>query len=237
MDESVTLTDLSALDASGIGISLVDATRILDLAKVADRFLDAEELAQLATIPNAMRRRQWIAARMCLKSMVLRNGLIAGARSCRISKNTDGRPFLVASSGKPIPGVGDCSLSHKGRFACACLSRHASIRVGIDIEEISPRFQRLRGAFLNPCDTMSRADSADAELAALWTLKEAYSKMVGAGIHIGFRNLICDQDPETGALGVQAPRGARAHARHFVYNGHAIGVCFANETLLTSVKN
>jgi phosphopantetheinyl transferase len=229
LDEGVTLTDFPALAVPGIGTSVLDTAEISDFSAAADRFLVRKELEQLAAIGNGTRRREWLAVRICVKSMMLRDGLVAHAQDCRISKGPCGRPYIVTASGKHIPGIGDCSLSHKGRFACACLSRHASTRVGVDIEEISPRLQGLRGAFARPCDTFGHTESTDENLTVLWTLKEAYSKAIGSGIQVGLGNLICDEDPETRALGVRTPIGGRARARHFIYKGYAIGVCFANE--------
>jgi len=233
----VILTDLPALTLTtpGIEVSLLDTRQATDIVAVAEQFLVGEELEQLAAISNAGRRREWVAARICVKLMAMRNGLIVDAHDCRISKNASGRPYLVKATGEPLAGVGDCSLSHKDRFACACLCRSASIRVGVDVEKISPRLRKIRNAFMSPFDVRGLADSAEADFAVLWTLKEAYAKAVGVGMQVGLGNLICDGDARTGAPCVRSPTGECAHARYLVYKGYAVGVCFQDSSLLPSM--
>ncbi len=86
------------------------------------------------------------------------------------------------------------SISHCGEFAAALVSRAS--RVGIDLEIIDERIERIRDKFLTPVelqwardqwahvDTASSGTAAGTELAmltTLWSCKEAMFKWYGLG--------------------------------------------------------
>ncbi len=220
----------------GTVTALLDLSQIDDMAIACRRFLVADERTQFAGIRNDKRRLEWLAARICVKLLAKRDGMIAGVKDCQVSKSPSGRPYLTTADGEPIASFGDCSLSHKGRFACACLSSKASLRVGVDVEEISVRLSRIQGAFWHPCDTLGLEASTATDLAVRWTLKEAYSKTIGAGMRVGFQNLICEQDARTKAIVVRTRRDTHAQARYLVYKGYVIGVCYAHLALVPPYK-
>jgi phosphopantetheinyl transferase len=106
--------------------------------------------------------------------------------------------ILVADTRKPF--VADesyhFSISHCGQWAAAIVSR--SSRVGIDVEEITPRVRKILSKFLHPdelallrglfpaydgaADTdIPSARSFDATITALWSAKEAIYKWYGLG--------------------------------------------------------
>lgn len=223
----MTLTDLSCLAMPGTVTALLDLSQIDDMAIAGRRFLVADERSQFARLRNDKRRLEWLAARICVKLLAKRDGMISGVKDCQVSKRPSGRPYLTTADGEAIASFGDCSLSHKGRFACACLSSKASLRVGVDVEKISVRLSRIQDAFSHPCDTPGIEPSTETDLTVRWTLKEAYSKSVGAGMRLGLQNLICEQDPKSKAIVVRTRSDTHAQARYLVYEGYVIGVCFA----------
>jgi phosphopantetheinyl transferase len=106
--------------------------------------------------------------------------------------------ILVADTRKPF--VADesyhFSISHCGQWAAAIVSR--SSRVGIDVEEITPRVRKILSKFLHPdelallrglfpaydgaADTdIPSARSFNATITALWSAKEAIYKWYGLG--------------------------------------------------------
>jgi phosphopantetheinyl transferase len=226
VDQGIELVELSALTAPGVEIALIDIERHPHLEDAADQFLEPDERARFVTLRSPHRRREWLAARVCAKLLAARKGLIAGPHEARIAQDRSGRPALVDPAGRAVTGITDCSLSHKGRFACACLGRPPIARVGIDIETVSPRLRSLRDAFVNPSDAMEFHVDTDADLALLWSLKEAYSKAIGAGIHIGLKNITSNRNPATNSVRVRTLAGRVAHARHVVYSNCVVAVCF-----------
>jgi phosphopantetheinyl transferase len=106
--------------------------------------------------------------------------------------------ILVADTRKPF--VADesyhFSISHCGQWAAAIVSRNA--RVGIDVEEITPRVRKILLKFLHPDELrmlrqhfplqdgleekdIHAARSFDATITALWSAKEAIYKWYGLG--------------------------------------------------------
>jgi len=232
----VNLTDLPAVAVPGTATALIDAAQVDDMADASRRYLAGVERDQWDAIRNPKRRLQWLAARICVKLLAEREGLVEDACHCLVSKNRFGQPSLLDSGGRSISEAGTCSLSHKGPFACACLATTASLCVGVDIEEIAIRLLRISGAFANPHDSSGLGASIETDLAIRWTLKEAYSKSIGVGMRVGFENLICEQDPETKTIGVRTKNGPRAHARYLVYQGYAIGACFTHRAHVPSYQ-
>src|SRR5262247_1305206 len=110
------------LDEDRIEVRLLDLTRAGDLEPLASAYLSAPEEAEYAELRHPLRRREWLGARVCLKLMVMRQGRIDDPRRCAVVKDPRGRPRLVFSTDTTAGVVADCSLSHKGRFACAATS-------------------------------------------------------------------------------------------------------------------
>src|SRR5207253_7953928 len=86
--------------------------------------------------------------------MVMRQGLVDDPLRGAVVKDPRGRPRLLFMPELTDRVVSDCSLSHKGRFVCAVTSRAAGSRVGVDIEEVSPRLVRLARAFADERDVL-----------------------------------------------------------------------------------
>src|SRR5262249_56244749 len=161
---------------------LLEVGRLGDLDVAAALVLTAPEQAEYAELRHPMRRREWLGARVGLKLMALRQGRVASVLDCAVLKDPRGRPRLVFAE-RPTTGVvADCSLSHKGRFVCAATSSAADRRIGVDIEEISPRLQRLTRQFVHANDRLLPSHPEDERLTILWALKEACSKVVGRGL-------------------------------------------------------
>mgnify|MGYP001569791737 CR=1 FL=1 len=212
------------LGEEGVEVSLLDMTRLADPASTASRFLTPRERDEYAAMPHPLRRREWLGARVCLKAMLLARGSIGDPAECEITKDSRGRPRLAFAPGRPAGVVSDCSLSHKGRYACACASRTAGTRVGIDIEEVSPRLLRLAGAFVRDGDFVARRDPPEERLAILWALKEACAKAVGGGIGVALGDVVCEETAE-GRHRVRTGDGLELHARHVLNDGYVIAMC------------
>lgn len=208
--------------------SLVDLARLTDMQSAAARFLTPEEQEEYGRLGHPWRRREWLGARVCLKEMLVRRGWIADPIECRIVKDARGRPRLWFRPGLPPAAVYDCSLSHKARWACACVSSTAGTRVGVDVERVSPRLARLAGAFVHDRDSLIWRRPPEVELTVLWVLKEACSKAVGLGLAVGLADVICEETAE-GRHRVRIKDGPVFEARHLVHDGYVIALCLMKE--------
>lgn len=104
----------------------------------------------------------------------------------------------------------------------------ARTRVGVDIEEVSPRLAKLAGAFVSDRDSLLRTRPPELRLAVLWSLKEACSKAVGTGMGIGLTDVICEETAE-GRHRVRIKDGPVLRARHLVHEEYVIALCLMKE--------
>ena len=144
---------------------------------------------------DARRLAQWLAGRRLAHALF---GELPGLLPDTMLRNEpSGRPWLA---GAPAPAV--VSLSHSGAWVAAALSLDG--RVGVDIEQIRDKAQRLAAKFLNEAEwAHARQASATAETAGaiaagleteefagapspadahftlLWSAKEALYKLAG----------------------------------------------------------
>jgi len=210
-----------------IEVCLADLTGLGDAESTAARFLTSPEQAEYAELRHPLRRREWLGARVCLKLMVIRQGRVGDPLHCAVVKDPRGRPRLVFAPELTAAVVSDCSLSHKGRFVCAATSNAAEPRVGVDVEEVSPRLRRLAQAFAHDRDAVLPSRSVEERLAILWALKEACSKVVGRGLAMPLREVTCEETAPGRHRVVTA--GLELSGRHTVHEGYVVALCFGTD--------
>jgi putative glycerol-1-phosphate prenyltransferase len=122
-------------------------------------------------IKNENRRKQWLAARCLVKTLTQNNHKI-----------------LYTDCGKPfVETIFDISITHTQDIVCVILSN--SQKVGIDIEYISSRIEKIAHKFLNETErNFIDKNNYHKHLFACWGAKEALYKLYGE------RNLIFDRD-------------------------------------------
>ncbi len=214
------------LGAGAIEVCLLDLGLLTGLESMADRFLTAPERSEYEELRHPARRREWLGARVGLKLMAVRGRAVDDPLRCAVVKDPRGRPRLVEAPGFAAPVLADCSLSHKGRFACAATSGAVGLRIGIDIEEVSPRLVGLARAFTHERDRLVPAHPEPERLAILWALKEACSKAVGRGLALGLREVTCEETSPGHHRVVTA--GVELAGRHTIHEGHAVALCFGS---------
>ena len=214
------------LTDGAIEVSLLDLDRLAGLEAMADRFLTAPERSEYEELRHPERRREWLGARVGLKLMAVRGRAVDDPLRCAVVKDPRGRPRLVAAPGFAASVLADCSLSHKGRFACAATSVTPGLRIGVDIEEVSPRLLRLARAFAHERDRLAPSRAEPERLAILWALKEACSKVVGRGLAMGFRAVTCEETSPGHHRVVTAE--VELTGRHAIHEGHAVALCFGS---------
>ena len=125
--------------------------------------LDRAEKMIVSSYKNEQRKRHWLAYHALLKEML-------PSTTCRVKYDRHGKPYLV---GKPF----HISVSHSGEYAVAIV---ANVPVGIDIEKISNRVERIQERFLSPTELNSIGVVNRTEnLHICWGAKESLYKLNG----------------------------------------------------------
>lgn len=106
-------------------------------------------------------RLQWVASRFVLQQL-------ARAAVLEIEKDHHGKPHFVHDTRF-------ISLSHCQGYAAAI---SADVAVGIDVELVSARVQRIKSRFLSEAE-LALLGETDAMLMLAWSAKEAVYKMYG----------------------------------------------------------
>ncbi len=215
---------------AGIDVAVLDVTRLGDAEVAAAHFLTAEEHEEWARLHHPPRRLEWLAARICLKTMLLRRRWIGDPRDCAVVKDPRGRPRLarLAAIGPDIDY--DCSLSHKDRFVCTAISSLPGVRLGVDIEKVSPRLPRLAAAFAHDRDVVLGERSSEERLAILWALKEACSKVLGRGLAMPLLDVTCEEIAP-GRYRVRTAEGRELRGRHLAHEGYVVALCVGADRL------
>jgi len=151
----------------------------------------ADYISLLPARADGPRQAQWLAGRVLVQHLLA----AAGAPPALLRNDEAGRPFLL---GPAPPAV---SLSHSGEWAAALLAP-AGTAVGIDIELVRDKAQRIARKFLNEdesttLETVTLSDNADPlarqELfSLLWSAKETLYKLAGQRGLIFRDNLLLD---------------------------------------------
>jgi phosphopantetheine--protein transferase-like protein len=127
--------------------------------------LNDEEKKFVQNISNGKRHLHWLGTRVLLRTMLNTHEYI----DCQVDEH--GKPYLVS-----LPY--HISLSHSFDYAAVMISRKNP--VGIDIEQVKEKVERIAARFLSPdelmfIDPLQRID----HLYACWCAKEAVYKCYG----------------------------------------------------------
>ena len=149
--------------------------------------LESVVVVNAARIYREADRYRFLAGRYLLKHLLSAvTGADANRMLSQIRYSETRRPF--------IPGVADFSISHSGNYVICALSE--SGKVGIDIEEIRPLNLAVHERILTSYEKMEleKNNYSMDEFFRIWAMKEATSKLLGAGIQIPFEKLETGKD-------------------------------------------
>jgi phosphopantetheinyl transferase len=208
----------------GLDVAVLDVTGLVDAEAAATHFLTAEEQAERARLQQPARRLEWLGARICLKTLLLRRRWVDDPRDCEVVKDPRGRPRLARLTASGPDVRYQCSLSHKDRFACTAISSAPGVRIGVDIETVSPRLSRVAAAFVHDRDIVLDEPLSVERLAILWTLKESCSKVLGRGLAMPLLDVTCEEIAP-GRHRVTTAEGVELRGRHLAYEGHVVALC------------
>jgi 4'-phosphopantetheinyl transferase len=128
--------------------------------------LHADEQAYYEKLNKSKRHLHWLGTRVLLRKMLKTDEYI----DCKV--DTHGKPYLVN-----LPH--HISLSHSFDYAAVMISR--SRPVGIDIEQIKQKVERIAGKFMSPHELafISNDSYRIQQLYVCWCAKEAVYKCYG----------------------------------------------------------
>jgi phosphopantetheinyl transferase len=133
---------------------------------------DQEDIKTYESFKNDQRKKQWLGSRALLAQMV-------APLPVKIQYNVHGKPNLSNISTR-------ISITHTSDYAAAAISE--SINVGIDIEHIKQRIERVKDRFLSVSEQSSLSPTPSLEeLYYYWCSKEALYKLHGLP-GVDFRN-------------------------------------------------
>jgi 4'-phosphopantetheinyl transferase len=142
--------------------------------------LSPVELARLASMSHAKRRRQFIAGRVLAKKLIAAMSG-DGAERAVIDVSATGKPYLADRPDLHF------SISHSGHWV-ACVV--ASVAVGLDIERIDSK-RSTRELIEEVCSKEEQrllatlpGDRRDQLFTEFWTLKEAWQKRQGRTLDV-----------------------------------------------------
>lgn len=124
------------------------------------------------SLANQAIRNRWLASRYAVQQVSQQSPL-------DVIKDQSGRPFLGVER-KPL------SLSHCEGFVAAI---HADVSVGIDVERISSRVQKIKNYFMRDEELDLLGEENEALILA-WSAKESIYKWFGEK-HLGYKSQLC----------------------------------------------
>jgi 4'-phosphopantetheinyl transferase len=148
-------------------------------------------------------RLQWLASRFALQQ-------VAKSRDMDVHKDIYGKPHLLNDSRF-------ISISHCQGYAAAIA---ADVAVGVDVERVSSRVQRIKDRFLSP-EEQALLGLEDADLMLAWSAKEAVYKMYGAKKLLFKEHMqiqAVDFEQQTLQMRLVSPQETKVLTVHFVLN-------------------
>ena len=124
------------------------------------------------SLANEATRYRWLASRFAVQQVIQRSPL-------ELIKDPSGRPYLGVER-KPL------SLSHCEGFVAAI---HAEVSVGIDVERISSRVQKIKNYFMRD-EELDLLGEENEPLILAWSAKESIFKWLGEN-HLGYKSQLC----------------------------------------------
>lgn len=147
--------------------------------------LNTEETARWQRFLYPADRQSFLIARALVRSVLANLLGSADPAALRFTHNSHGKPGLAAVAGKvPL----QFNLSHTDGLVVLAVSRHAEL--GVDVESVHRKVEMLAlsSRFFSNQEHEQLLDLGEKEqrerFFALWTLKEAWLKARGLGLHI-----------------------------------------------------
>lgn len=171
-------------DTIDLHVWLIDAVDTDEARAACRALLSAEERQRADRFVFERHRREFIHAHGMLRLALSEAAPDVAPSDWSFATGPHGRPY-VAGPARPTPL--HFNLTHTAGCVACVISGHET--VGVDAEQISPRRARMETAegVFSPDELVSLRDLAPEEFTHrffdYWTLKEAYLKARGVGLH------------------------------------------------------
>lgn len=166
-------------------------------APTLTHWLHKNELTQLSRFSLEKRHREWLGGRICAKQglrIYLRqqggSHFLPKHHQCSVASEKSGRPYFSQMEGVDF-SFPELSISHSKDFATAMIS---SSHCGIDIQYPAKNLSRVKECFITNKEeeliheTLPQLSTL-AQLALIWSSKEAIKKMLSPTGMVGFHEL------------------------------------------------
>ena len=148
------------------------------------RILDVKRYDAIGRMKNEINKKRLLAAGILLKDMCDAYGLTKPV----ISRTEHGKPYIEGRSDINF------NLSHSGDYAAIA---YGDVPVGLDIQEKRNVTESFARRILNDSEYGLHDPADSCDICRLWTVKEAYSKLLGLGLAYEFKNCIVDAKEHT----------------------------------------
>lgn len=159
------------------GLSEEEYTRALESIKNAD-FDRYDRICKNKSEANRMRL---LTAGMLILEMCDRLGIDRPV----IMRDEHGKPYIEGHEDVYF------NLSHSGDYVALA---YGDSPVGIDVQEVRNVSDSFAKRILNESETLTYDTADTVAICRIWTVKEAYAKLIGLGLGYDFRNCITDTD-------------------------------------------
>lgn len=192
-------------------------------------FLSARESARLTAMTSPRRRLGFLRGRRAAKDALRMLSGAGHSARLHIEPGAFGQPV--------VEGAGELgvTLSHTDDAGVA-LAFPLTHPLGIDIEQVRPGNERALRAQLTDTEIASFVTPASdplARLTALWSIKEALSKLLGGGLAIDAAFMaVAELREEGGTLTARFAHIAHATARACIGSGMAMAIAMPHNAML-----
>jgi phosphopantetheinyl transferase len=185
-------------------------------------YLNCRERDAYARLTSPIRSREWLAARMIIKEILVKSSLIASVQDGAVQKDAYGCPRIYIH-GK-LAGNCHCTITHKNGLALSAVSFEDAILLGVDLEHSTDKPLLLRKAFSTGADSIAGMHDLREKYCILWSCKEAVSKVLGKGMTMDFRKIIISSTLHR-TYEVQGHKPYRIIGRYAGGKDHVLSIC------------
>ncbi len=171
-----------------IGVWLSRVEKDFDVSSLL-KFLDQEERARWQRLQHPSHRRCFVFGRYVLRQALswMSQGHVPPSR-WHFWQTANGQPLITGPADAPSLFF---SLSYAGEMVALAVSRVG--KIGIDIATLTDQESLDINAALSEWEQAWLAEQTPqnhtCNLLTIWTIKEAYAKMLGLGLHLDFSRL------------------------------------------------
>jgi len=203
--ENISVSLLNLQDIFALPFYVPSITAMVQLHSLADLINDNEkledifspdELKMLLAFKFSKRKTEWLGGRLAAKLAFKKKYPVNQLKSIIIKTKDNGAPYIDSIS-STLNGEGidkdvwkHLSISHSGNYAIAGISIYP---VGIDIEEILPRYPALYSIAFTEYEIKTinslLSDKKDEYITRLWTAKEALLKLFQTGLNVDLNTI------------------------------------------------